>query len=187
MLSVKRLLDILAALTLLLLSLPLFLPLAIAVRIDSPGSVFYRQVRVGRGGATFGMLKFRSMVANADRIGGHSTVAGDARVTRVGRFIRKTSLDELPQLLNVLFGDMSLVGPRPDVPAQEAEYAPGDWTLRHQVRPGITGLAQAMKRSSATPAERTEMDLRYIREQSLWLDIKILWWTARQVIVKGGY
>ncbi len=185
--TMKRLLDIIATLMLLLLSLPLFLPLAIAIRIDSPGSVFYRQVRVGRGGTTFGMLKFRSMVANADRIGGHSTVAGDARVTRVGRFIRKTSLDELPQLLNVLFGDMSLVGPRPDVPAQEAEYLPADWTLRHQVRPGITGLAQALKRSTATPAERTEMDLRYVREQSLWLDLKILWWTVRQVLSKGGF
>ncbi len=185
--AMKRLFDILAGLLLLLLSLPLFLPLAIAVRIDSTGPVFYRQIRVGRGGGTFGMLKFRSMVANADRIGGHATVAGDARVTRVGRIIRKTSLDELPQLLNVLSGDMSLVGPRPDVPAQQADYAPKDWALRHQVRPGITGLAQALKRSTATPAERTEMDLRYVREQSLWLDLKILWWTARQVLTKGGY
>ncbi|MDF1721081.1 MAG: sugar transferase [Minwuia sp.] len=183
----KRLFDILVALLLLLVSLPLFLPLAIAVRLDSPGSVFYRQIRVGQGGRTFGMLKFRSMVANADRIGGHSTVAGDARVTRVGRFIRKTSLDELPQLLNVLSGDMSLVGPRPDVPAQQAEYAPQDWALRHQARPGITGLAQALKRSAASPSERTEMDLRYVREQSFWLDLKILWWTVLQVIGKGSY
>lgn len=182
----KRLFDIIVAALLLLCSLPLFLPLAVAIRLDSPGSPFYRQIRVGRGGRPFGMLKFRSMVANADRIGGHSTAAGDARITKVGRFIRKTSLDELPQLLNVLSGDMSLVGPRPDVPAQEADYAPEDWVLRHRVRPGVTGLAQALKRSSATPAERTEMDLRYVREQSLWLDLKILWWTARQVLSKGG-
>lgn len=184
--SMKRLFDIIIAALLLLCSLPLFLPLALAIRLDSPGSPFYRQIRVGRSGRTFGMLKFRSMVANADRIGGHSTAAGDARITKVGRFIRKTSLDELPQLLNVLSGDMSLVGPRPDVPAQEADYRPEDWVLRHRVRPGVTGLAQALKRSAATPAERTEMDLRYVREQSLWLDLKILWWTARQVLSKGG-
>ena len=182
----KRLFDILLGAVLLVLGLPLLLPLAIAIRIDSPGAVFYRQTRIGRGGKPFGILKFRSMVANADQIGGHSTVAGDARVTRVGRFIRRTSLDELPQLLNVLCGDMSLVGPRPDVPAQEADYAPEDWRLRNSVRPGVTGLAQALKRSAATPAERTEMDLRYVRQQSLWLDLKILWWTARQVISRGG-
>ncbi len=133
------------------------------------------------------MVKFRSMVANADQIGGYSTAAGDPRITPIGRFVRRTSIDELPQLLNVLKGDMSLVGPRPDVPAQEELHDPADWQERHKVRPGITGMAQALSRGTATVEERLAMDLKYVREQSLWLDLKIIWWTVRQVLGRGGF
>jgi lipopolysaccharide/colanic/teichoic acid biosynthesis glycosyltransferase len=148
--------------------------------------VFFRQVRIGRGGRTFGMFKFRSMVRNAAAIGPFNTAAGDPRITRVGRFIRRTSLDELPQLLNVLAGDMSLVGPRPDVPVQRALYNDADWAERCSVRPGITGLAQALLRSEGTEDQRRELDLRYVREQSLWLDLKIMAWTVGRLTGRGS-
>jgi lipopolysaccharide/colanic/teichoic acid biosynthesis glycosyltransferase len=148
--------------------------------------VFFRQARIGRGGRTFGMFKFRSMVRNAAAIGPFNTAAGDPRITRVGRFIRRTSLDELPQLLNVLAGDMSLVGPRPDVPVQRALYNDADWAERCSVRPGITGLAQALLRSEGTEDQRRELDLRYVREQSLWLDLKIMAWTVGRLTGRGS-
>ena len=106
--------------------------------------VLFRQTRLGLHGREFGMFKFRSMVKNAASIGPYFTSDNDPRITRVGRFIRRTSIDELPQILNVLRGDMSLVGPRPDVPAQRALYSDADWAQRCSVRPGITGLAQAL-------------------------------------------
>lgn len=183
----KRLFDFVVSGVLILLFSPLLIGVAIAVWLDSPGSVIYKQVRVGRELRPFGIYKFRSMVENADKIGGYSTKKGDARVTKVGRFIRKTSLDELPQLINVLKGDMSLVGPRPDVPAQEAQYIPEDWIKRHRVRPGITGLAQATARSAATPEGRTKLDLEYIDTASMGRDIIILAQTARQVLMRGSH
>lgn len=182
----KRLFDLAAAALALLLLAPLLLGTALAVALDSGWPVLFRQTRVGRHGQPFGMLKFRSMVKNAAATGPYFTSAGDPRITRVGRFIRRTSLDELPQLINVLKGDMSLVGPRPDVPAQQALYAPADWAARCSVRPGITGLAQAQYRSDSTEAQRLEADLRYTREASLWLDLQICWWTLRRLYGKGA-
>jgi len=182
----KRAFDLLLSGAALLLLLPLLLLTALAVWVDSGRPVLYRQTRVGRGGREFRMLKFRSMVVEADRIGPHSTAVGDPRITRVGRFIRRTSLDELPQLLNVLRGDMSLVGPRPDVPTQRIEYTDAQWLERHRVRPGITGLAQALYRSDAQGSQRLDADLRYVREASLWLDLKIFWWTLRRLGGKGS-
>ena len=182
----KRLLDILLALAALLLLSPLMLGVMLAVFLSDRGPVFFRQVRVGLGGAPFGMYKFRSMVVDAERRGGYATAMGDPRITRVGRFIRRTSLDELPQLFNVLKGDMSVVGPRPDVPAQQALYTPSQWQQRCSVRPGITGLAQATSRSAATQEERTALDLRYARDAGIGLDIKIIAMTVRQVLTKGG-
>ena len=182
----KRLVDVvLSALALLLLA-PVLLATAAAVVIDDGFPVFFRQVRIGRGGLTFGMFKFRSMVRNAAAIGPFNTAAGDPRITRVGRFIRRTSLDELPQLLNVLAGDMSLVGPRPDVPVQRSLYDDADWAERCSVRPGITGLAQALLRSEGTEDQRRELDLRYVREQSLWLDLKIMAWTVGRLTGRGS-
>jgi lipopolysaccharide/colanic/teichoic acid biosynthesis glycosyltransferase len=176
---------LIASVAIILLS-PVLLAVAVAVRLNDGGPVFFRQVRVGRGCREFGMLKFRSMVVNAALRGGFSTADGDPRITRVGRLIRRTSLDELPQLLNVLMGDMSLVGPRPDVPAQCALYEPSEWIRRHAVRPGITGLAQASLRSDATPEQRKTLDLKYVGQSSFWLDIKIILLTFLQVFAKGG-
>lgn len=182
----KRLVDIVVAtLALTVLALPMA-AVAMLVRLHDGGPSFYRQLRVGRGGQTFRMLKFRSMVVNADALGGYATSLGDERITPVGRFIRRTSLDELPQLLNVLWGDMSIVGPRPDVPAQKSMYTEEQWRTRHLVRPGITGLAQAIARSHASPAARTKLDLAYVRDVSLWLDFKIVLMTVRQLMTKSS-
>ena len=173
----KRAIDVLVSASLLVLLSPLLAVAALAVALESPGPVLFRQTRLGQGGREFAMYKFRSMVANAAGIGPYHTSSGDPRITRVGRFLRRTSIDELPQLLNVLKGDMSLVGPRPDVPPQRGLYSDADWALRCSVRPGITGLAQATLRSQATPEQRLSLDLRYAREQNLWLDAKIVAWT----------
>lgn len=183
----KRLFDFLVALAVLALIWPLLLLLVLIVRCDSPGPVLYRQQRVGQGGKIFAMYKFRSMVSDADRIGGYQTNQGDPRITRSGCWLRKTSLDELPQLLNVLFGDMSLVGPRPDVPAQQERYTPEEWQERTSVRPGITGLAQATLRSAATHQQRLALDLQYVRDHSLLIDLKILALTVGQVLGKGSF
>ena len=182
----KRLMDIVLSLAALLLLSPVLLAVAAAVALEDGLPVLFRQVRVGRGGREFGIYKFRSMVKNAAAIGPYHTSSDDPRITRVGRFIRRTSLDELPQLLNVLTGDMSLVGPRPDVPAQRTLYSEADWQARCSVRPGITGWAQALLRSEATPQQRLDLDLRYVREHSVWLDLKIMAWTVRRLTGKGA-
>ena len=147
----KRVFDIVLSGLILFLILPLFPILAFLIKRGSEGPVFYIQTRIGRGGDEFYMLKFRSMRSDADQIGGHSTMRDDPRITKIGKFIRRTSLDELPQVFNVLKGDMSLVGPRPAVPAQRQNYSQNEWQKRHSVRPGITGLAQATVRLNAPP------------------------------------
>ncbi len=182
----KRLFDIGVSLAALLALSPVLAVTALAVMLESGRPVLFRQVRVGQGGREFGMYKFRSMVKNAAAIGPYHTSADDPRITRVGRFIRRTSLDELPQLFNVLLGDMSLVGPRPDVPAQRTLYEPADWEARCSVRPGITGLAQARLRSAATEAQRLALDLQYVREQGLWLDLRIVVWTLGRLTGRGS-
>ncbi len=182
----KRAMDLfLAGLALVLLA-PLMLATGLAVAVESGRPVLFVQARVGRGGRVFRMFKFRSMVGSATAIGPHFTGTGDPRITRVGRIIRRVSLDELPQLLNVLKGDMSLVGPRPDLPVQQADYAEADWRERCSVRPGITGLAQARLRSQATPQQRLALDLQYARQASLALDLRILGWTLARLGGRGG-
>jgi lipopolysaccharide/colanic/teichoic acid biosynthesis glycosyltransferase len=125
-------------------------------------------------------------VVGAAAVGPYFTQSQDVRVTRVGRFIRRTSLDELPQLLNVLKGDMSLVGPRPDLPVQRDGYTEHDWAERCSVRPGITGLAQVVARSEATPAERLALDLAYVRQHNGFMDMGIVWRTLGRLSGKGG-
>lgn len=183
----KRSFDFVLSLAVLLIIWPLLFFLAVIVRCDSPGPVLYRQQRVGLSGKVFDIYKFRSMVSNADQLGCYQTSRGDPRITRSGRWLRKTSLDELPQLLNVLSGDMSLVGPRPDVPAQQKDYLPEEWHWRTTVRPGITGLAQATLRSEATHEQRVALDLQYVQKHSLLIDLKILAMTVGQVLGRGGF
>lgn len=182
----KRVMDLILSLLALVLLAPLMVATALAVAADSGRPVLFVQQRVGRGGRVFNMFKFRSMVSNAAAIGPHFTGTDDPRITRLGRIIRRTSLDELPQLLNVLKGDMSLVGPRPDLPVQQAEYAQADWHERCSVRPGITGLAQARLRSRATPQQRLALDLQYARQASLALDLRILGWTFARLTGRQG-
>lgn len=182
----KRLFDVMVSSVLLILASPILLVVSVVIVLGSPGGVLFRQERIGHQGKIFNILKFRSMVKEASKIGPYYTTDHDPRITYVGRFIRRTSLDELPQLINVLKGDMSLVGPRPDVPAQRILYTDGEWRERHSVRPGITGLAQATVRSSGTEEQRKALDLEYVRRASLWFDVWILLLTVRQVLLKGG-
>ncbi|SFB23046.1 exopolysaccharide biosynthesis polyprenyl glycosylphosphotransferase [Amycolatopsis marina] len=192
---IKDVVDRVGALTLLTLCAPLLLLIAAWITVSDRGPVIYRQRRVGRGGREFTMYKFRTMIVDADRVR-HSLMenneaAGplfklrkDPRVTRVGVFLRRYSLDELPQLFNVLSGRMSLVGPRPPLPEETAEYAP-DARRRLLVKPGLTGLWQVSGRSDLTWAESVRLDLRYVEDWSLALDMVILWKTLRAVV--GGY
>jgi lipopolysaccharide/colanic/teichoic acid biosynthesis glycosyltransferase len=187
----KRAFDLCVSAALLLLLLPLLLLIAVLVRLDSPGPVLHRQRRVGLGGGTFTMLKFRSMdedspesphrqalqtwFAGAPVPDGYKP-ACDPRVTRAGRMLRRLSLDELPQLLNVLRGDMSLVGPRPALPYEIPLYEP--WYFeRLQAKPGMTGLWQVSGRHHRSGPEMMELDVRYVRERSLRLDLGILFRT----------
>ncbi|WP_252179561.1 sugar transferase [Endozoicomonas sp. 4G] len=182
----KRLFDILVSLLAIICFFPLFVVVAVAIKLDSKGSVLFTQARIGLHGKTFSIYKFRSMVSDATEKGPYFTVGNDSRITRVGSFIRKTSIDELPQLINVLQGSMSIVGPRPNVPEQKKEYTQAQWQLRNSVKPGITGLAQATLRSEATPEQRTELDLEYAKKMSMITDFKIILMTIKQVLSKGG-
>ena len=180
----------------LLLISPLLAVIALAVRLDSPGRVFFRQVRIGRGGRPFTFWKFRGMVSDARERFPHMYdyrfTAGelqdlrfhpdrDPRVTRVGRFIRRTSLDELPNLINVVLGDMSLVGPRPEIPEMLPHY--GDRAeLVLSVKPGITSLAKLVGRDQITFAETLDLDVRYVRERSLGTDFRLLLGTVVLVL-----
>ncbi len=181
---IKRTFDLVLSLLVLVPALPVLIFLAVLIKIESRGPVIYVQNRVGRRGQVFKLFKLRSMVQDADRQGGYSTSKGDSRVTRIGRVIRATSLDELPQILNVISGKMSLVGPRPDVPEQEILYTAAQWKKRHLVRPGITGLAQVKLRSVATPRQRLAHDLYYVKNSNLCLDLKIILMTIRLVLSK---
>ena len=177
----KRAMDIILSLFALALLSPVLVVTACAIVLGSGFPVFFKQQRVGLNGREFGMFKFRSMVKDASTTGPYFTEAKDKRVTRVGQFIRRTSIDELPQIVNVLLGDMSLVGPRPDVAAQRALYSPEDWASRCSVRPGITGLAQVKGRSEISWESRLALDLAYAKKASWWLDIQIMWWTVQQL------
>jgi lipopolysaccharide/colanic/teichoic acid biosynthesis glycosyltransferase len=182
----KRALDVAIAGTALLVSSPLLLLAAIAIRLESRGHPIYRQRRVGRDGRAFEVYKLRTMVTGAERMGaGLAVDEGDDRITRVGALLRRTSLDELPNLVNVLRGEMSLVGPRPTVQVQVDRYTERQ-RGRLAVRPGITGWAQVQGRASLPWPERIELDLWYIEHESLRLDLRVLWLTARMVLTGHG-
>jgi lipopolysaccharide/colanic/teichoic acid biosynthesis glycosyltransferase len=182
----RRLFDIVVAGTALALLSPLLALAARAFRLETPGRVIYRQRRVGKDGHEFDVLKLRTMVDGAEHIGaGLAVNTGDARITRVGRLLRRTSLDELPNLVNVLRGEMAIVGPRPTLPSQVAQYTERELG-RLAVRPGITGWAQVNGRTSLPWTQRIELDLWYIEHRSWRLDLKILWRSARQVALGEG-
>jgi lipopolysaccharide/colanic/teichoic acid biosynthesis glycosyltransferase len=171
--SAKRPFDFLGALALIVMTSPIWLAIALAIRFDSPGPILFRQKRVGIGGHIFEMFKFRSMHVNAPKYGFSPKKAHDPRITRIGRFLRRTSLDELPQLLNVLRGDMSLVGPRPEMPFIVAGYN----ALQRQrlaVLPGITGLWQLSADRSELIHENIQYDLYYITHRSFFMDCAVL-------------
>jgi exopolysaccharide biosynthesis polyprenyl glycosylphosphotransferase len=171
---------------LLIVSAPLMVLAAIAVKLESRGPLFYRQERVGLHGRPFMVTKFRSMRQDAEKDGKPRwATKDDDRVTRVGKFIRRTRIDELPQLFNVFTGEMSLVGPRPLLMEYLSLYTP-EQARRHEVRPGITGWAQVNGRNAISWADKFELDVVYVQKQNLWLDIKILWMTVRKVLVRDG-
>lgn len=192
----KRLLDLLLGLPVFVITLPLAVVIGLWIHWDSPGPILFRQTRIGLGGRPFVMLKFRTMREGADREwvpprsaaeleGYRFQSESDPRITRAGRFLRRTSLDELPQLWQVVCGTMSLVGPRPEVPEVVALYAP-EHHLRHTVKPGITGLAQVQGRGELTTGEALRWDLEYCRRISLGLDLWILWRTLMVVLSRRG-
>jgi lipopolysaccharide/colanic/teichoic acid biosynthesis glycosyltransferase len=193
--TIKRAIDLLLCLMVAPLAAPLLLLLMLLVYIDSPGPIFFSQLRTGKGGHRFRMYKFRTMVPNAEELKltyAHLNeltwpdfkITDDPRVTRIGRILRKTSLDELPQLLNVIKGDMSLVGPRP------TSFSPETYRLWHterlEVVPGITGLWQVHGRSNLDFDDRLKLDIAYIERQCIWMDIQIIVRTVGQVFVGEG-
>jgi lipopolysaccharide/colanic/teichoic acid biosynthesis glycosyltransferase len=194
-LRAKRAFDIFLCLAAMPLVLPTLVIIALAIRLESPGPILFRQQRTGRHGVRFGMYKFRTMVRNAEELKASLAhlnilpppdfkVIDDPRITRVGGFLRKTSLDELPQVLNVLRGEMSIVGPRP------TSFSARTYDLWHTARlealPGITGWWQVYGRNSATFDERLRMDVAYIRNISFWLDLKIIALTLMAVVRRQG-
>lgn len=198
--SVKRIFDFTASLAGLLLVFPLLVVAALAIRFESPGPAFFLQERVGYRGKTFQIIKFRTMRRNAPSEGPQITVGADPRITRIGHLLRKSKLDELPQLINVLKGEMSLVGPRPEVPAFMARYTPEQRSVILSVRPGITDFAaiefsdEAEILARAKDPETAYVDevmprkfalyKRYVDERSLWLDIQLIGRTVAKIV--GG-
>jgi lipopolysaccharide/colanic/teichoic acid biosynthesis glycosyltransferase len=195
----KRLVDLVGAIILLIVLSPLFLLIAVLIKLDSDGPVFFRQIRVGKWGKHFTMLKFRSMTCDAEhrkaelvdqnemRGGVIFKMKRDPRVTRIGRIVRRSSLDELPQLCNVLRGEMSLVGPRPPVPTEVDMYSLGE-RRRLDAKPGITCVWQVSGRSQLPFRQQVDLDVAYIETQSLWGDVKLLMKTIPAVLTgRGAY
>jgi lipopolysaccharide/colanic/teichoic acid biosynthesis glycosyltransferase len=184
--AVRRAFDIVVAGIALVFFGPVLLAAMVAIRLESPGSPIYRQRRVGLDGEEFDVLKLRTMVTGAEHIGaGMAIDEGDTRITRVGGFLRRTSLDEIPNLINVLKGDMAIIGPRPTIPVQVAQYTERQ-RGRLSVKPGLTGWAQVNGRAALPWPDRIELDLWYIEHRSWRLDFQILMRTARMVLSGHG-
>lgn len=186
--TAKRIMDITLSLVGLLISLPVIAVSVIAIKLETRGSAIYKQKRVGRDGRLFVIYKLRSMFMDAEKDGEQWARVNDPRVTLVGKFIRKTRIDELPQLINILKGDMSIVGPRPERPYFVREFSRQipNFTDRLLVKPGLTGLAQISGGYDLTPLEKFYLDMRYIEKRCLLLDIKIILKTARILITGAG-
>ncbi|GAC1318735.1 MAG: hypothetical protein NVSMB25_08560 [Thermoleophilaceae bacterium] len=182
----SRLLDVVVAGTALVVCSPLIALAMVAIRLESPGSPVFRQRRIGLRGEPFEMLKLRTMVSGAEHIGqGLAVNVGDPRITRVGGLLRRLSLDELPNLVNVMRGEMAVVGPRPTIPAQVEQYTERQ-RRRLEVKPGITGWAQVNGRASLPWAERIELDVWYVDHRTLALDLRILALTVRMLVSGSG-
>ena len=183
---IKRTLDITVALIGIVLTSPIMLITALAIKICDGGPVFFKQNRVTKGGKIFNVLKFRSMIVDADKDGAKKAESGDDRITPVGKIIRPVRIDELPQFFNILFGDMSLVGPRPERVENVYEYTKmyPDFNLRHRVKGGLTGYAQIYGKYNTTPEDKLKMDLIYIEQYSIFLDIKLLLMTIKILFMK---
>jgi lipopolysaccharide/colanic/teichoic acid biosynthesis glycosyltransferase len=182
----RRAFDIVVAGAALVFFSPVLVAALIAIRLESPGNPIYRQRRVGLNGEEFDVLKLRTMVTGAEHIGaGMAIDEGDTRITRVGGFLRRTSLDEIPNLINVLRGDMAVIGPRPTIPVQVAQYTERQ-RGRLAVKPGLTGWAQVNGRAALPWPERIELDLWYVEHRSWRLDFQILMRTARMVLSGHG-
>jgi lipopolysaccharide/colanic/teichoic acid biosynthesis glycosyltransferase len=181
-----RLVDILIAAVALVVLSPVLLVAAVAIKLGSPGPVIYRQRRVGKDGEEFELLKLRTMVQGSDPVGvGVAIARDDPRVTAAGRLLRRTSLDEIPNLVNVLRGEMAIVGPRPTIPAQVVSYTPRQ-RRRHEVRPGLTGWAQVQGRAGIPWEERIELDIEYVERRSAWFDLRILARTVWLLVTGHG-
>lgn len=183
----KGLLDFILSLVATIILSPVMLIIAIAIKIDSKGPVFFFQERLGKDGKVFKIIKFRTMVVNAENIGDGLSIKSenDDRITKVGKFLRKTSLDEIPQFINILKGEMSLIGPRPPAtyfPYKVEDY-PEEQFKRFQVKPGITGLAQVRVRNQATWDEKIEIDLEYISKITFINDLKIVFLTIKNILL----
>ncbi|HMJ33051.1 MAG TPA: sugar transferase [Baekduia sp.] len=182
----RRAFDVLVSATVLALTSPVVALAILAIRLESKGHPVYRQRRIGQDGAAFDVLKLRTMVSGAEKMGaGLAVDDGDTRITRVGALLRRTSIDELPNLVNVLRGEMSVIGPRPTVPVQVAQYTDRQ-RGRLALKPGITGWAQVNGRASLPWPERIELDLWYVEHATLALDLRILWLTARMLVTGHG-
>lgn len=181
----KNICDFCCGLILTLLTLPILIVIMILIRIESKGPPIFKQTRIGKGGNPFTIYKLRSMTYRPQQSGHYATSMQDNRITKVGRFLRKTSLDEFPQFWNLVLGDMSLIGPRPDVPQQKNDYTDLEWQLRHRLKPGITGLAQSTFRSSSSMQNRKRLDIFYTAKSSLGLDLIIVFRTLK-ILVKAG-
>ncbi|WP_240189890.1 exopolysaccharide biosynthesis polyprenyl glycosylphosphotransferase [Bacillus sp. P14.5] len=184
----KRIMDVILALIGLILTLPILIFFCLAIKLETPGPAFYLQERVGHNGKYFRVIKLRSMGMDAEKKGAQWAERNDPRITRIGNFIRKTRIDEIPQLINVLHGDMSMIGPRPERPmftAQFNEDIPG-FVKRLVVKPGVTGWAQINGGYEITPNEKLELDLYYIENMNLALDCKILLYTIKVVFSGEG-
>jgi lipopolysaccharide/colanic/teichoic acid biosynthesis glycosyltransferase len=182
----RRAFDVVVAGLALAVTGPVLLAAMVAIRLESPGHPIYRQRRVGRDAAQFDVLKLRTMVSGAEAMGAGMAVSeGDTRITRVGALLRRTSIDELPNLVNVLRGEMAIIGPRPTIPVQVAQYTDRQ-RRRLALRPGITGWAQVHGRTSLPWSERIELDLWYVEHRSWRVDLRILARTARMVVAGDG-